>query len=401
MRVGRVLPPAAAPVAWRDLCGGVAGLAAQDGAVEWLERDLREHFGARGVFLLSSGTAALAVTLMALRASSSRTEVVIPAYTCFSVPAAVVRAGLRPVPCDIAADRFDYDLDALERTLTERTLCVVVQHLFGVPAAVAEIRALCQPRGIVVVEDAAQAMGGTAPDGRALGTIGDAGIFSFGRGKNITCGGGGAVVTCSVRLTAAIARRVRLLPRPNMLDTLRQTAVFAALALMVRPWLYWIPAAIPSLHLGETIFPRHIALLQMSGAQAGALRRWRARLSASNRRRAAVAADLNHRLAAGALPPAPLLRFPIFIEDAGERERLLQLSRQRGLGISPAYPSAVDGSAELRDVLGTGRFPTARRVAETILTLPTHHFVSERDRQTIAACVASARQPIGATAPAA
>src|SRR5687767_9164577 len=101
MRIGRTLPPAAAPFSWRDLGYGAAALFTPRRSVQRLEEEIRAHFAVRDVFLVSSGTAALTLTLMALKSLSPRTEVVIPAYTCFSVPAAVLKAGLRPVPCDI------------------------------------------------------------------------------------------------------------------------------------------------------------------------------------------------------------------------------------------------------------------------------------------------------------
>jgi dTDP-4-amino-4,6-dideoxygalactose transaminase len=121
---------------------------------------------------------------------------VIPAYTCFSVPAAVLKAGLRPVLCDINPSTFDFDHALLERTLNGNTLCVVAHHLFGIPSNIERVRALSRARGIFVVEDAAQAMG-VESHGRSLGTLGDVGLFSLGRGKAITCGSGGIIVTNS------------------------------------------------------------------------------------------------------------------------------------------------------------------------------------------------------------
>ena len=96
MRIGRTIPPAAAPLTWIDAGRGIAGAIGGRRAVLALEEDFRRAFGMRHVFSLSSGTAALTVTLAALKSLSSRRDVVIPAFTCFSVAAAVVHAGLRP-----------------------------------------------------------------------------------------------------------------------------------------------------------------------------------------------------------------------------------------------------------------------------------------------------------------
>ena len=122
MKIGRNVPPAAAPIAWKDLWHGVIGLLFPERSLRLFEEEIRAHFGVSHVFLVSSGTAALTLTLMGLRSSSRRTDVVIPAYTCPSVPAAVLKAGLRPVLCDINPSTFDFDHALLERTLT-RTPC--------------------------------------------------------------------------------------------------------------------------------------------------------------------------------------------------------------------------------------------------------------------------------------
>ena len=78
--------------------------------------------------------------------------------------------------------------------MTDETLCVLAIHLFGIPANLDRIKKLCRKKDIFIVEDAAQAMGGEYKGGM-LGTIGDVGFYSLGRGKNITCGSGGIIVT--------------------------------------------------------------------------------------------------------------------------------------------------------------------------------------------------------------
>src|SRR4029078_11221028 len=132
-----------------------------------LIQELKAKFSAREVFLVSSGKAALTVILKALAASSGRRRVIIPAYTCFSVPSAIVKAGLEVVLCDVAPETLDFNFAQLESVIGEDVLCVVSTHLFGRPADVDRVKPLCEGKGIVVVEDAAQAMGGQT-DARLL-----------------------------------------------------------------------------------------------------------------------------------------------------------------------------------------------------------------------------------------
>jgi perosamine synthetase len=385
MGIGRRVPPAAAPLSWKDLWHGVGGIFAPERSVRALEEEIRRHFAVRYVFLVSSGTAALTLTLMALKSLSPKTEVAIPAYTCPSVPAAILAAGLRPALCDISAATFDFDHALLEQTLNANTLCVIPHHLFGVPSDIEGIRALSHGRGIFVVEDAAQAMG-VEHNGRRLGTIGDVGIFSLGRGKNITCGSGGIILTNSAPIAEAIARHYDQLETAGSTEVLKDFVKVVLMTIFIRPRLYWIPAALPFLRLGDTVFPRGIPLKRMSGLKAGLLRGWRSRLTRSNQVRSETATyfsqQLPLRLAHG--PSHPYLRLPILVATPKDRERLYSLSQERGLGLSVAYPTPINEIAEIRAAFNGGRFPSAERVAKSLLTIPTHHWLSEKDKRAIA-----------------
>jgi len=401
MKIGRTVPPAAAPIAWTDLWHGAVAIVFPRQAISRFEDEIRAHFGVRHVFLVSSGTAALTLTLMALRSSSSsrRTEVVIPAYTCFSVAAAVLKAGLRPVLCDINPSTFDFDHALLEPTLNGNTLCVVAHHLFGIPSDIERVRALCRARGIFVVEDAAQAMG-VESNGRALGTLGDVGIFSLGRGKNITCGSGGIIVTNSARIAADVGGRCRELAASRLTEALRDFALIVLLAVFIRPRLYWLPAALPFLRLGQTIFPKEVSVKRLSGMKAGILREWQARLNESNRIRSGATVDFSERLSIVLAngPSHPYLRLPIFAATPAERDRIYLLSQREGLGLSVAYPTPINEIPEISAAFNGKRFPSARRVADHVLTIPIHQWLSEHDKRAIAGCIGTSRSACHAPA---
>lgn len=382
MRIGRTLPPAAAPLSWRDLWRGLAGAMSPAPAMSAREAEFRREFAVDHVFLVCSGSAALTVALRALKTLSGKSDVIVPAYTCFSVPAAVLTAGLRPVPCDINPATFDYDHDLLPQTLTSDTLCVVAHHLFGVPADIERTRTLCRARGIFVVEDAAQAMG-IESRGRKLGTLGDVGIFSFGRGKNITCGAGGALLTNSSRIAGAVTRQYEELPMPPAAETVSEFVKLAMMTIFIRPRLYWLPAAVPALRLGETIFPDDVPLRRMTGFKAGLLCGWQERLARANRTRSATAAYFEQCLPVS-LHAHPYLRLPVAVSSAEKKRTLYATSRSRGLGLSAAYPTAVSDIPQVRARIDGQQFPSARRVAERLLTIPTHQWVTDQDRRAIA-----------------
>lgn len=388
MNIRRSLPPTAAPLAWGALGSALAGACSGRRAVRRLEDEIRSHFGVRHVFLVSSGKAALTLILRALHTLSGRAEVVIPAYTCFSVPSAIVKAGLTVRLCDLEPSGFDLDVEELDQRVTADTLCVVPTHLFGAPSRVDRIAAIARARGAFVVEDAAQAMGGVYR-GRPLGTWGDAAFFSLGRGKNLTCGAGGIVVTQSDEIGTAIARLHAGLEAPSAGETIREFLALLAMTIFIQPWLYWLPEGIPFLRLGETRFYRDFPIKTFSGLKAGYLRRWRRRLEAATRTRRGLSDYWRRHVGTEGASARSYLRFPVLCESREARDRLYATSRRLGLGLSLMYPAPIHEIDALRGQFDGQRFPRARAVVDRLVMLPTHGWVTERDRRAITALLAS------------
>jgi hypothetical protein len=103
------------------------------------------------------------------------------------------------------------------------------------------------------VEDVAQAFGGEC-NGVPFGAMGDVSFLSFGRGKNITCGSGGAILTNDDRIGKALAREYAQLPEVSLVDMLRNWLEVAVTKVLINPSLYWLPVGLPFLKLGETKF---------------------------------------------------------------------------------------------------------------------------------------------------
>ena len=385
MQIRRTLPPAAAPIAIMDLLHGLAGFLSSTKYLRRLENEVRERFGTRHVFFVSSGKAALTLILRALKSvSSGKHKVLIPAYTCYSVPSAIVKAGLQVSLCDIDPGTLDFNSRLLDDAITEDTLCVIPDHLFGVPADLDRITGLCKRKGVFVLEDAAQAMGGTYR-GRPLGTIGDVGFFSLGRGKNITCGSGGIIVTGSHSIADAIRKEYSLLKEPGMSEVIREFVKAALLGIFIHPSLYWLPSGLPHLRLGETIFYKDFPMKKLSGMHAGLLRGFRERLQAANEIRKENAAWFRNELKLPQVQDGrlPFLRLPVAVKNREMREKILSLSREKGLGISPLYPAPINEIAEIRDQFSGAEYPVAKEIAESLITLPTHHLLSKKDKERI------------------
>lgn len=142
--------------------------------------------------LCSSGTAALSIALAACGVGAGD-EVVVPPFTFIATIEAVLNAGAVPVFADID-ETLCLDPDAAEKVLTGKTKAVLPVHMCGAMARIDEIQDLCRRKGLVLIEDACQALGGSYNE-KALGTFGSMGCFSFDYVKTITCGEGGGVVT--------------------------------------------------------------------------------------------------------------------------------------------------------------------------------------------------------------
>lgn len=154
------------------------------------EREFAGFIGMPHALAVNSGTAALTVALMSLRVGAGD-EVILPGYFWVSTVSAVVRLGAIPILADID-DSFGMDPRDLEAKITPRTRAAIVVHMSGASGNVEKIAEVCRRRGLVLLEDVAQAAGATV-GGKALGSFGDVSIFSFQLNKTMTTGEGGMV----------------------------------------------------------------------------------------------------------------------------------------------------------------------------------------------------------------
>ena len=153
---------------------------------------LKERFGAKKVLMTPSCTAALEMAALLCDAGPDN-EVIVPSYTFVSTVNAFVLRGARPVFVDIRPDTLNMDEALVARAISERTRAIVPVHYAGVACAMDEILALAKGWNIRVVEDAAQGVHAYYK-GRALGSIGDLGTYSFHDTKNYAMGEGGALM---------------------------------------------------------------------------------------------------------------------------------------------------------------------------------------------------------------
>jgi dTDP-4-amino-4,6-dideoxygalactose transaminase len=391
IRIGRTLPPAAAPIYLRDITSGFIGIIRGEQAIQDFHDELRSFFKVRHCFTLSSGKSALTIVLESLKEMfPGRDEVLIPAFSCYSIPSAIIRAGLKVRLCDLDIETFDFDYSQLISIVSankERILCVVPVHLFGIPADINRLKNILVGSDIVIIEDAAQAMGAER-DGIKLGTLGDLGVFSLGRGKALSTVEGGIILTDRNDIADVITRKIEPISNYSPFETLGLILYAVALLILLHPMLFWIPCSLPFLRLGETIYDPNFKIRRFSYFQAGLAKSWRKKILHLKQKRSLITRRYKeHLFPTGITLPLAckntvpdIIRFPVIVLDKMLRENILTLAEQRGLGIMPSYPSAINKIPTLGNEINIREeFPVAESLAQRLITLPIHCFVRPQD----------------------
>src|SRR5277367_4941671 len=157
------------------------------------ERRFAEYIGAPHAVAVSSGTAGLHLSLLALGIRAGD-EVIVPSFTFIAAANAIRYAGAVPVFVDIDPVTLNMDPQCVDRAITSRTKALMVVHTFGSPADLGALLDIASRHNLKVIEDACEAIGAEYK-GQKVGTFGDAGVFAFYPNKQITTGEGGMIVT--------------------------------------------------------------------------------------------------------------------------------------------------------------------------------------------------------------
>jgi dTDP-4-amino-4,6-dideoxygalactose transaminase len=334
--------------------------------------------------LCGSGTQALQLALLEARRRGGDAPVALPAFTCYDIASAAVGAGVRVALYDVDPDTLAPDPASLERVLAAGAGVVVAGPLYGVPLEWDALREMAGRHGALLVEDAAQGHG-AAWRGRPLGSLGELSVLSFGRGKGWTGGRGGALLARD-----GAAADPAALPVPTPADEARTAVLVAAQWLLGRPEVYGIPASIPGLGLGETVYHDPSAPAGITRAAAALLRHAQGASRREGAARRANAAALLERLPAGARPvrvpaagEAGWLRLPVRL--SGGMQGIARSDRARRLGVAGSYPTTLAEVPQLGALLAgpETRWPGAETLVRELVTLPTHSRVTAAERAEI------------------
>lgn len=340
-------------------------------------------YDAAGVRLTDSGTSALALAMQLALSRRPDGYCALPAFGCFDLASAALAAGIRVALYDVEPRTLAPRVDSLEPLITDACAAVVLVHHYGVPAATAEWRSLTTAVGTMLIEDAAQAAGSFA-GGERTGRVGDATVLSFGRGKGVTSGAGGALLL-SAALSELATGALGTLPPSAGAGRVAFVGKLFAQWTLARPAIYRVPASLPFLHLGETVFRPPTPPRAMAPAATRVLRRTLAladreahvrRSNADRLRRVQrqVARETLIETAADAEPG--WLRLPLLAHP----DHVVEACRAARLGVMPTYPVGLSALAPLRPILTAGgEFPGAETLRRRLWTLPTHSALTAQD----------------------
>jgi len=323
-------------------------------AAQRVERWLAERLGVPRVLLTTSCTHALELALMALGVGPGD-EVILPSFTFVSTANVVIRQGAIPVFADVQPDTLNLDPKDVARRITPRTRALIPVHYVGMACDMGALSTLAGTHGLLLVEDAAQALD-AAYQGRPLGTLGDAGAFSFHETKNVTCGEGGALVLRD----QVVARRAEMMREKGT-----NRAAFMRGEVDRYSWVEQGSSFVIADLLAAIL---EVQLQRLDDLQAKRLA-WAAYYLGA----------LNPLQQAGLLrlPVVPLgadpnwHAFPITVATEDERDRCLRFLRARGIGAAFHFVPLHTSPYGLRLSGGVPpSLPITDRVSRTLIRLP-------------------------------
>ena len=339
---------------------------------------LCERYSAADALLTDTGTSALILALRKILPPGG--TVAYPGYACIDLTTAALGAGMRVRLYDIDPSTLSPDLDSVRNVFARGVDAIVVSHLYGYPADILGVQELAAGYGVAVIEDAAQGAGGTLRES-LLGTFGDVSILSFGRGKGMTSGSGGALLVRSHELSGW-TRRMRAELGAGSGGGL-EVMTLAAQSLLAHPAMYRLPASIPALKLGEMVYHPPTEARPMAAAAAAILQSALKMDEREVQYRRARAEDLLSRIteshAVVPVHPVPggesgFLRLAL-LDSGGHRLPRATIGALRG------YPMTLEQHPQLQPMLVPGE--RAGKGSETLrdrlFTLPTHSRVNRSD----------------------
>lgn len=339
-----------------------SGQLAQGPVVAEFEQAFASWIGVKHAVAVSSGTTGLHLALLA-HGIGRGDEVITTPFTFIASANAVLYVHGTPVFADVEAETFCVDPARVEAAITPRTRAILPVHLYGHPAAMAELQDIARRHDLVVIEDAAQAHGATF-QGKKVGTLGNTAVFSLYPTKNMTSAEGGFVTTDDDDIAAAVT-------------TLRQHGEGQR-----------YHSQVLGFNFRMTDVHAAIGLAQLRKLE---------KFNAARRRHAEV---LSGGLAGvpGVVPPVERpgcthVYHQYTVKVSRDRDGLRQRLAARGIGSGVYYPMPVNRQPVYQALGEFPAMPVAERLCGEVLSLPVHPALSEEDLARIVGAIREELEP--------
>jgi perosamine synthetase len=375
-----------------------------------LQDEFKKYLGVKHAYSFNSGRSSLMAIMQALVLPKG-SQVLLQALTCNAAVNPIRWAGLEPVYVD-CDENYNLSVVDLKKKITPRARAVMVQHTFGLPADMAEIKKICDENNLILIEDCAHSLGATygggttrspRPTGRPVGTFGKAAFFSLSRDKVISCVYGGMVVTDDDELAQRVSKFQQecgypdnkwinqQLLHPILMDKLILPiySIGGKYKLVVLQWFHVLSKAIhwkEKQGLQPDYFPKRLpnalAILALNQFQ---------KLDKYNQHRQKIAHIYFEALKdrGFVLPPTPAARDQIFLRFVVRRDdatKIIKKAWSKNLLLGDWYRTPVDPFDTLPQTVGykKGSCPNAEKFAGKMINLPTHINISEVQARDVA-----------------
>lgn len=204
--------------------------------VSEFENCLANYINMPYVITTSSGSFSLFLILKALGLQEGD-EIILPAFTFYTVPEVISELGLKPIFIDIKQETLNIDISQIENKINDKTKAIIVTHLLGQPVDINEILMLRDKYGIFIIEDCAHSFGAKY-ENKMVGSLGDATFFSFGIGKPLSTFGGGAVAVRDSQMNTRVRELLKDYPLVSRKDVIKEIIFWIFLNIYINRIVY-------------------------------------------------------------------------------------------------------------------------------------------------------------------
>lgn len=353
-----------------------------------LEKEFKKYFGVRYAISFNSGRSAEYAILKAV-GIKKRDEVLIQGFTCVVVPNSILWLDAKPVYIDFEKESLNMNPSDLKEKTTSKSKAVIVQHTFGKPAKIEEIKNIAKKYNLFIIEDCAHSLG-ARHRGRKLGTFGDAAFFSFGRDKVISSVFGGMAITNDPKIGQKLLDFQQKIPYPSyfwIFQQLLHPVVFVPVLVFYNFFdlgklilvgfqklkLLSFPVTIDEAKTKQppefpTRLPNALATLALSQFK---------KLNQYNQKREKISEWYRKELRLKQithLSPSSgeiYMRYPVFVQKAHE---LIAYAKEKGFLLGDWYQNIVDpkGVDFAKAGYSLGNCPEGEKIAKKVVNLPTY-----------------------------